>query len=278
MQERGSDRAPVRRQLIDHRIIKVPIQCQRKGARDGRCGHDEGIGPQAFLPELRALHDPEAVLFVDNDQPELPEQNVLLNERVRANNDHAVTGGYFGKVALLGTGGLEGNLDAERFCKLHDIQIVLLGQNLGRRHQGRLISAFHGIEHGHERNDCFAGADIALNQPVHRDRPRHVVSYFADNATLRSGKLKRQRLIEASGKCSLWSKRNAAFFLLMLLQGCQSDLEGKQFIKRKTVMRRGCRAVKIVEQCRRRRKVHCLCSLRLPEAHGAEASGRAGFS
>ena len=45
---------------------------------------------------------------------------------------------------------------------------VLLGQNLGGHHQGRLKSRFHGQQDGGNSHDRFAGADIALQQSVHR--------------------------------------------------------------------------------------------------------------
>ncbi len=47
---------------------------------------------------------------------------------------------------------------------------VLLGEHLGRRHQGTLVPALHGGEqhrHGHDR---LARPDVALQQTVHRVR------------------------------------------------------------------------------------------------------------
>ena len=52
---------------------------------------------------------------------------------------------------------------------------VLLGQNLGRRHERHLQAVLHRDERGQQRDDRLAGADVALQQPVHRLRPLQVV-------------------------------------------------------------------------------------------------------
>jgi hypothetical protein len=41
---------------------------------------------------------------------------------------------------------------------------VLLGQDLGGRHERGLVAALDGEQHGEERDDGLAGADVALQQ------------------------------------------------------------------------------------------------------------------
>ena len=49
-------------------------------------------------------------------------------------------------------------------------QVVLLGEHLGRDHEGALVAALHPVEERRERDDGLAGTDVALEQPVHRER------------------------------------------------------------------------------------------------------------
>ena len=52
---------------------------------------------------------------------------------------------------------------------------MLLGQDLGRRHERHLQAVLHRHQRRQQRDDRLAGADVALQQPVHRLRPLHVV-------------------------------------------------------------------------------------------------------
>ena len=45
---------------------------------------------------------------------------------------------------------------------------MLLGEHLGRRHERALVPALHRGEQGGDGDDGLAGADVALQQPVHR--------------------------------------------------------------------------------------------------------------
>ena len=55
------------------------------------------------------------------------------------------------------------------------LQEVLLGQDLGRRHERHLQAVLHRDQRGQQRDDGLAGADVPLQQPVHRLRPLQVV-------------------------------------------------------------------------------------------------------
>ena len=52
----------------------------------------------------------------------------------------------------------------------HRVQraVVLLGEDLGGREQRRLTTGVDDGEHRAQRHDGLAGADLALQQPVHR--------------------------------------------------------------------------------------------------------------
>ncbi len=68
---------------------------------------------------------------------------------------------------------------------------MLLGQNLGWRHDGRLHAAGDGFQAGNRGDDGLAGADVALDQAHHRVRLRQVRENFIDDALLRAGELEK---------------------------------------------------------------------------------------
>ena len=48
--------------------------------------------------------------------------------------------------------------------------VVLLCEHLGGRHQRPLVAALDRDEHRRDGDERLAGADVALEQPVHRHR------------------------------------------------------------------------------------------------------------
>jgi hypothetical protein len=51
---------------------------------------------------------------------------------------------------------------------------VLLGEDLGGRHERDLLSVLHRHDRGQHGDDRLAGADVTLQQPVHRPGTLHV--------------------------------------------------------------------------------------------------------
>ena len=119
-----------------------------------------------------------------------------LHERVRADHEVDVAGREpRQEIAPLQSGRRAGDeLDAEpRFLQqLPQAEEVLLGENFGRRHERHLQAVLHGDEGHEQRHDRFAGADIALQQPVHRRRALHVLDELLQRAPLPFGELERQ--------------------------------------------------------------------------------------
>ena len=62
---------------------------------------------------------------------------------------------------------------------------VLLGQQLGRRHDGGLQLVLHREQRGEQRDDRLAAADVALQQAVHAAVAAHVGHDLARGAGLR---------------------------------------------------------------------------------------------
>ena len=69
---------------------------------------------------------------------------------------------------------------------------VLLGQDLGRRHERGLVARADGQHHGREGDRRLAAPDVALEEAVHRLRPRHVVRDLPEGAPLRAGEGERE--------------------------------------------------------------------------------------
>ena len=59
--------------------------------------------------------------------------------------------------------------DTERCAELVDRQEVLLGERLGRGHQGTLAPDLDRAQERVQRDDRLAGADVALEEALHRD-------------------------------------------------------------------------------------------------------------
>ena len=69
---------------------------------------------------------------------------------------------------------------------------MLLGQNLRRRHERRLIARFDREQNGGDGDDGFPGANITLQQPVHWMLRCQVLPDFLDHFFLRSGQFEGQ--------------------------------------------------------------------------------------
>ncbi len=74
---------------------------------------------------------------------------------------------------------------------------VLLGQHLRGRHQRSLVATLHRGQHGADRDQRLARADVALQQSMHRVRSGEIVLDLGDGPPLRCGELERHGCIQA---------------------------------------------------------------------------------
>ena len=81
------DRRAAGRQFINDRNIKIAINGHRQAAWYRRCGHNQNIGIFTRRLDLSTLHHAEAMLFVDDGEAETIERDLVLNDRVGA-DDH----------------------------------------------------------------------------------------------------------------------------------------------------------------------------------------------
>ena len=66
---------------------------------------------------------------------------------------------------------------------------MLFRQDFGGRHERDVVAALQRHQRAARRNDRFAGAHVALQQPPHWVRARHVPAQLAQDFSLRSGQL-----------------------------------------------------------------------------------------
>ena len=154
------------------------------------------------------------MLLVDHHRAEVLELDALLDQRVGADGQVDRTLGqpglHLGPLLPGDPVGQQGHPqrpvaeDRPRVGhgqvaeQLGDARVVLLGQDLGGRHQRALVPALDGIEqrrHGHDR---LAAAHVALQQAVHRVRAGQVALDLGDGPLLRPRQGEGQPLVEPS--------------------------------------------------------------------------------
>ena len=159
----------------------------------------------ALLAQRSALLHAEPVLLVDDHGAQRREVHPLRQQGVGADHDVDLPR----RQALQHTGpdrsadAVRQQLDADlplveqtlrsrdgrTLEQLDDAHVVLLGQDLGGRHERTLVPPVHC---GHERSDSdesLPGTDVSLEQPVHGHGRREVGEDLVDHAPLGIGEL-----------------------------------------------------------------------------------------
>ncbi len=83
----GVDRLASGRLFEETRDVEVAIGGHHQRARDRRRAHQQRIGVMPLRRQCQALLDAEAVLLVDDRQRQVAEDDILLHQRVRADDD-----------------------------------------------------------------------------------------------------------------------------------------------------------------------------------------------
>ena len=201
-------------------------------------------GCRPFAPSVAALQHAEAMLLVDDDQGQRAELDVLLHQRVRADDQVDVAaldrrqqrrGARPRSIRPLSSA------TRKRVCasQREIVADVLLGQDLGRRHERDLIAVLHGHHRGQQRDDRLAGADIALQQPLHRPCLLHVGDDLGQRLTLTVGQLERQHGARR-GADAVVDRRDEALADLRVLLAPQREtrLEDEEVFEDQPALRR----------------------------------------
>src|SRR5262249_11500218 len=155
------------------------VDGHRETARNRGGRHYQHIRFISASDKLCALHNPESMLLVDDDEAEFGELHVLLNQRVSAYGEiyFAVANRRL-KSALF--------TRRKRSCKQFDsvwslrkepfqIARMLFGQNLGRHHKSRLIAVLNRNDDRLRGDYCFTRTHVALQEPIHWVRRGEIV-------------------------------------------------------------------------------------------------------
>ena len=200
--------------------------------------------PEPFSCSAKPLMHAESVLLVDDDQAEILEDDVLLKQRMRA--DQNVDAPLLERVddlrALAAPLAPREQRDAQARggAERADGLKMLPGEQLGRRHQRRLRSRLDRACHGEQRDHGLAAADIALEETQHALRAREVGVDLGQGTGLRAGQREGQRGEDCLAELTGCSKPPAGTPLEPRADHRQRQLIGEQLV--------------ISEPCPRRRR------------------------
>ena len=146
------------------------------------------------------MRDAEALLLVDDEEPEVAELDVLGEQAVRADDDVQLA--FAQVLERLGLLGLRAeaahHVDAhgERREPRAQRLEMLQREHRRRREHGDLLAVHHGLERGAHRDLRLAEADVAAHQAIHGDRRLHVALDVLDGAGLIGRELVGERELE----------------------------------------------------------------------------------
>ena len=120
--------------------------------------------------ERGALLDAEAVLLVDDRDREVAQLEAFLDQRVRPDDDVGAERSL--ALPLPRRAREQRAADAELEAQVGDREEVLLSEGFRRRHERSLAPVLDRAQERVERDDRLARADVALQEPLHRDGAR----------------------------------------------------------------------------------------------------------
>ena len=177
----------------------------------------------------------EAVLLVDDGKPEALEFDRLLHEGVGADDAADLPGGdrRAPRRALtpLQAGGQQRHADAERLQQPAKRREVLLGENLRRRHHRRLVPRLHRRAYRQRGHHGLAGADVPLQQPVHRVRRGHVAADVVPHAFLRRRQREGQARAQPAEQLAARPHGHAALPRRARAQNSQAELQEEEVVE-----------------------------------------------
>jgi hypothetical protein len=183
----------------------------------------------ACAGERAPLLDSETVLLVDDRDREVRQLYTLLDQGVRAHDD--VRRDRPLPLALRHRVRDEAARHAELAAEPLDREEVLLGERLGRRHQRALTAVLDRSQQRVERDDGLPRADVALQQALHRHRPREIRIELRDRALLVDGQPEGEHLAVTLDQPPHVSERRCDLALPLAPALRDPDLEHEQLVE-----------------------------------------------
>ena len=157
-------------------------------ARDRRGGEREHVELEPERADQLLLRDAEALLLVEDHEPELLRDHVAAEDAVRADEDVHLARGEVAQHLLRLRGGAEArdhlDVDGEVAETRLERVPVLLGEDRRRAEDERLLAVDGDRERGSNRDLGLAEADVAADEPVHRPWRLEVFLHSFDRARL----------------------------------------------------------------------------------------------
>ena len=147
-----------------------------------------------------SLRHAEAVLLVADDEGKIVKRHVLRDERVRADDELRAAVCNFRLVLPLLRGSQRARHqnygDPKRRKELFERLRVLLSEDFGRGHEGRLMVVLDRAEARRRRDHRLAASHVSLHEPVHGTAGREVAQNVIDGRLLRAGEREGEKLIK----------------------------------------------------------------------------------
>jgi hypothetical protein len=184
---------------------------------------------------------PEAVLLVDDDQPQFRKVHMLLKQRMGAHYDVCLAAGHELQLGValapLDLAAEPADAQAEGLQPAREIQIMLLGQQLGRRHHGGLKAALHSLQRSQGSDQRLARAHVALQQAQHRTAAAQVGQNLPCHAPLCSRWFERQRCQEGGAQRTLSVEHRSAQLICLFAQAPQTQPMAEQLFECESALR-----------------------------------------
>ena len=180
----------------DERQVAQPAERHVERARDGGGGEGEHVHVGAQRLQALLVAHPEAMLLVDDEEPEVLEARVGVQQAMRGDDDvHlALLEPLEDHLRFLRTAEARQPLDAYRPVSeaIAEVREVLLHEQRGRREHRDLLAGLCGDERRTHRHFRLAETDIAAHDAVHGALSREVREHLADRLRLVLGLLERK--------------------------------------------------------------------------------------
>ena len=238
----GIDRVSSRRLLGEPRDIEVAIGGHHQSTRDRGGAHQQRIGVLSLGVEAETLLDAKTVLLVDHDECKIAKLDIRLQQGVRTDDHRGQTRGearqHRGARPAFFAAGQKADLDMGRGGMALQGRVMLAGEDFRWRHQGRLAAAFDRGQHRQQSDDGLAAADIALQQPHHASRLRHLRGDLGNCQALRRCQPEAECRLDPAGQRAVAEDRPPLLPVSARADQRHRELAGKDLVIGEPLARR----------------------------------------
>ena len=185
------DRQSVVGGRFDNRNVFDSAEAHLERARNGGCGHREAVDALGEGFDLFFMGDAKSVFFVDDEKPQVFENDVFRQNAMRTDEDVGLPDFEIGEYLLdffwLSESVERFDGDGMAVESLEEVFVMLFGQDSRRNEYGDLFPIEHGSHGGSHGDFSFSESDVAANESFHGARRVHVVEHGFDGFRLIGG-------------------------------------------------------------------------------------------